>query len=97
MIAILLVDGHEMIRKAVQALTEKSDDLQVVVTVSMPFDAVAQARSGCRNTIWSVFFPLLTIPLLGGPFKIIKCGFIGIESEIYHFPSIRAQFIQVLV
>jgi two-component system nitrate/nitrite response regulator NarL len=51
MITVLLVDDHEVLRKLIQALIEKSDDLQVVATASNGIEAVAQVRSGCPNVI----------------------------------------------
>jgi two-component system, NarL family, nitrate/nitrite response regulator NarL len=51
MITVLLVDDHEVLRKIIQTLIEKSDDLKVVATASNGMEAVAQARSGCPNII----------------------------------------------
>jgi DNA-binding NarL/FixJ family response regulator len=51
MITVLLVDDHEVLRKLVQALIEKSDDLQVVAAASNGMEAVAHARSGCPDII----------------------------------------------
>ncbi len=41
MITVLLVDDHEALRKIIQTLIEKSDDLQVVATASNGIEAVA--------------------------------------------------------
>lgn len=51
MITVLLVDDHAAIRKSLQDLIEKSDDIQVVATASNGIEAVAQVRSGCPDII----------------------------------------------
>jgi DNA-binding NarL/FixJ family response regulator len=51
MITVLLVDDHAPIRNTLQYLIEKTDDIQVVATASSGIEAVAQARSGCPDTI----------------------------------------------
>ena len=51
MITVLLVDDHAIIRKTLQYLIEKSDDIQVVATASNGIEAVAQVSSGCPDII----------------------------------------------
>ena len=51
MITVLLADDHDVIRKTLQYLIEKSDDIQVVATASSGIEAVAQVRSGCPDII----------------------------------------------
>lgn len=51
MITVLLVDDHDVIRKAIQALIETSDDLKVIATASNGMEAVVQVRSGCPDII----------------------------------------------
>ena len=51
MITVLLVDDHAAIRKTLQYLIEKSDDIQVVATASNGIEAVAHAGSSCPDII----------------------------------------------
>jgi DNA-binding NarL/FixJ family response regulator len=51
MITVLLVDDHDVIRKTLQYIIEKSDDMQVVATASNGIEAVAQVCSGCPDII----------------------------------------------
>jgi DNA-binding NarL/FixJ family response regulator len=60
MITVLLVDDHEIIQNAIQALIENSADLQVVAIASNGIEAVAQARSGCPDIIvMDISMPLM--------------------------------------
>ena len=60
MVTVLLVDDHDVIRKAIQALIETSDDLKVVATALNGIEAVAQARSGCPDIIvMDISMPLM--------------------------------------
>ena len=51
MISVLLVDDHDAIRKNLQYLIEKSDDIQVMATASNGIEAVAQVSSRCPDII----------------------------------------------
>ena len=51
MITVLLVDDHDAIRKNLQYLIEKSDDIQVMATASNGIEAVGQVRSRCPDII----------------------------------------------
>ena len=60
MITIIIVDDHELIRKAIQTLIETSDDLQVVATASNGIEAVAEARAAYPNIIvMDISMPLM--------------------------------------
>ena len=51
MITVLLVDDHAAIRKSLQYLIEKSDDIQVVATAANGIEAVAQVTLLCPDII----------------------------------------------
>jgi len=51
MITVLLIDDHAAIRKTLQYLIERSDDIQVVATASNGIEAVAHVSSGCPDII----------------------------------------------
>jgi DNA-binding NarL/FixJ family response regulator len=60
MITIIIVDDHELIRKAIQTIIETSDDLQIVATASNGLEAVAQARAAYPNIIvMDISMPLM--------------------------------------
>ena len=60
MITVIMVDDYEIIRKAIQALIEKSDDLPVVATASNGIEAVAEARSAYPNImVMDISMPLM--------------------------------------
>lgn len=60
MVTVLLVDDHDVIRKAIQAIIETSDDLKIVATASNGMEAIAQVRSVCPDIIvMDISMPLM--------------------------------------